>query len=125
MTRYTAHVQPVGRLWHIEVPAVERVTQARSAREIATMAADLIEAMTDGPVRADEIDVIYELPSDVQQHIERAQTARAEEERARRTANQEQKAAAQMLSSLGFSRRDTGAVLGISHQRVQQLIRVS
>lgn len=52
----------------------------------------------------------------------RALRARREAERATERANSELVAAAKKLTGLGLSRRDVGEVLGLSHQRIQQLV---
>lgn len=48
--------------------------------------------------------------------------ARREAERATERANREVAAAVRKLTALGLSRRDVGEVLGLSHQRIQQLV---
>ena len=46
MTTYDVTAQPSGKYWHVEVPAINRVTQAKTARDVEAMAKDLIEIMT-------------------------------------------------------------------------------
>ena len=120
--RYTARARPVGRVWHVEVPQIARATQAKKAGDVVVMAADLIECVTDESVSVDDIDVEFEVPEEVLIHLRRLERARASEKSARAETVREQVAAAAAMTSLGFTRRDAGAVLGISHQRVQQLI---
>jgi hypothetical protein len=52
----------------------------------------------------------------------RANRARREVDRAATRAQQEASRAAKELANLGLSRRNTAALLGLSHQRIQQLV---
>ena len=49
MITYEVTVERAEKYWRVSVPKVDRVTQARSLREVEVMARDLIEAMTDEP----------------------------------------------------------------------------
>jgi len=55
----------------------------------------------------------------------RAQRARLEADRAGARAQDEVAGAAKALTDLGLSRRDAAELLGLSHQRVQQLVDAS
>lgn len=117
---YTVTAEPVGRFWLLTVPAIERVTQARNAKEIPVMVRELIEIMT-GEADPD-IDVEFILPDSVTAHLSQVQEARRLEEVARRTAAEELRAAARALRAQHLSYQDVGAVLGVSHQRAHQLV---
>ena len=117
---YSVTAEPDGRFWLLTVPAIDRVTQARNAKEIPTMAKDLIEIMT-GEADA-EIDVQFVLPESVLGHLANLERARALEEQSRRTAAAELRAAAQALRAQHLSYQDVGLVLGVSHQRAHQLV---
>lgn len=118
--KYTVTAEPDGRFWLLTVPAVNRVTQARNTKEISTMAKELIEIMT-GEVNA-EVEVRFVLPESVQGHLANVERARALEERSRREAAAELRAAAQGLRAQRLSYQDVGTVLGVSHQRAHQLV---
>lgn len=116
--RVTAEID--GRFWLIRVPVLDRVTQARSVREIPMMAKDLIRIMTDEvePV----IEVEYLLPDEVREQIALAESLRVEEAEARAEAARAIRRAAKALHDLRLPLRDVGAVLGVSHQRAHQLV---
>lgn len=62
------------------------------------------------------------LPPRLAAVAKRANGARREAERAAARAQQEVAGAALELTELGLSRRDVAELLGLSHQRVQQLV---
>jgi len=117
---YTVTATPEGRWWHVEVPAIGRVTQARNTKEIPIMAADLVEIMT-GETNPD-LDIHYQVPESVRNHLAAATAARQAEATARTQAAQELRAAAKELRAAHLSLADVGAVLGVSHQRAAQLV---
>lgn len=117
---YMVTAEPDGRFWLLTVPAIDRVTQARNAKEIPAMAKDLIEIMT-GEADA-KIDVQFALPKSVRAHLANVERARALEGQSRRTAAAELRAAAQALRAQRLSYQDVGLVLGVSHQRAHQLV---
>ena len=121
MSDYTVIAKPVGRYWALEVPEVNRVTQARHAREITDMARDLIEIMTG---EADpSLHIRYEVSDKLGAHLDALAVARREEATARQRAARELRAAARVLyDDEHLSLADTGAVLGVSYQRASQLI---
>lgn len=62
------------------------------------------------------------LPARLASVAKRANRARREAERAAARAQQEVAGAARELTELGLSRRDAAELLGLSHQRVHQLV---
>lgn len=72
---------------------------------------------------AAEFSVEDRMPSEIAAAAKRADRARREADRAVARARDELVRAARELAALGLSRRDSAALLGISHQRVQQLVR--
>lgn len=122
MTTYDVHVTRDGKFWMIKVPAVERVTQARKVSEIREMAQDLIEIMTEKPAAEIELDVHIDLPTEVQERLDRAEALRAEAAQAQGKAAEELRGAAARLHDIGLSMREIGQVLGVSYQRAHQLV---
>ena len=121
MSTYTALVSRDGKFWHIEVPAIDRVTQARTINEVDDMARDLIAIMTGLAHDTFDVDVRVELPESVRAHLSEVERARDAEAKARSHAAAELRAAAAELKSAGLSVRELGAVLGVSYQRASQL----
>jgi predicted RNase H-like HicB family nuclease len=68
------------------------------------------------------LDLEDRLPARLASVAKRANRARREAERAAARAQQEVAGAARELTELGLSRRDAAELLGLSHQRVQQLV---
>jgi len=71
-------------------------------------------------------DVVIEetirLPADLRTAIERSRRTRKRAEREQNNAQTQTRAAAEALVEEGVSLRDAGELLGLSHQRVQQLV---
>lgn len=63
-----------------------------------------------------------ELPADLTAVADTVARARQDAERAGTKAQEETTRAVKRLTDLGLSRRDAAALLGLSHQRVQQLL---
>jgi predicted RNase H-like HicB family nuclease len=62
------------------------------------------------------------LPKTTSRTVEQARQAREQARHADRVAIEQNRKAAAALTSRGISMRDTAAILGISHQRVHQLL---
>ena len=121
MSTYTALVSRDGKFWHVEVPEIDRVTQARNINEVDDMARDLIAIMAGVEPDSFELDVRIQLPDSVRAHLSEVERARGAETEARSHAAAELRAAAAELKNAGLSVRELGAVLGISYQRASQL----
>ncbi|MEY2849041.1 MAG: hypothetical protein RI885_1708 [Actinomycetota bacterium] len=119
---YAVHARLDGRLWFLEIPALEGATQARTVGEIEGMAVDYIAAVTDAAVADVRVTVEFVLPPTVQLHLSRARELRSAEAQARTAAATESRMAARELRDAGLTLRDVGTVLGVSHQRAQQLV---
>lgn len=115
---YTATVERDGRSWMVTVDGVG-VTQARHLRELEEMTLDLIDILDHPP---GEVTYQFILPSEVTGHLERAAQLREESASAQAAAAAETREAVRVLSEQGLPMRDIGRVLGISHQRVGQLL---
>ncbi|MGH9008333.1 MAG: hypothetical protein ACRDYF_00625, partial [Acidimicrobiia bacterium] len=66
-----------------------------------------------------------QLPADLSAVADTVARARRDAERAGTKAQEETTRAVKRLTDLGLSRRDAAELLGLSHQRVQQLLEAS
>ncbi|MEO6500880.1 MAG: hypothetical protein ABIQ09_03105, partial [Jatrophihabitantaceae bacterium] len=119
---YHARVERGEQLWLVSVPEIGRTTQARSLREVETMARDLIAVMEQ--VLPDSFQLVTDVvfPASPRAHWERAADLRAAAAATQAEAAAEARAAASELAAMGLTVRDIGMVLGVSFQRAQQLL---
>jgi len=122
VTTYTVTAERTAKWWvlqAVDVPGaitqVARLDQADQIKEAIAFVAGV-------PEEEVEIDVQPVLPEDASEHLERARELRAFAERAAEEATIETRVAARRLSFGGFSMRDIGAIMGVSHQRVHQVL---
>ena len=119
---YQATAERDGSTWLIRVPAISRSTQARRLDQADDMARDLIALMTDEDPSSFDVEIRAELAPHlgrlVQIAVERTASARHEQ----LMASLASRAAAHALTQGGLTVRDAGRLLGISYQRVQQLL---
>lgn len=118
---YHADVTRDGKFWHIHVPQVNRSTQARHVAEIEPMARDLIAIMDDVAPDSFDLTMSIKLPKDAQEHIDAARELRQEADDLNRRATEESRIAARELAE-DMPLRDVAGLLGVSHQRVHQLV---
>ena len=119
---YQADVTRDGKFWLIQVPELGRSTQALRYKDIKPMAGELIEIMTGLASEDFDLRIRVQLPSTVRDHRARAEALRDEARRKSAEAAAESRAAVQELIALGLSQREAGDVLGLSFQRVNQLV---
>jgi hypothetical protein len=123
MTTYHVTAQWRGRRWDLrcdELPTVfsevARLDRAaEEVREAIAFVADVDEASFDVVVRP-------ALPEAYQTEAAAAEEARALAARANSDAAAHARAAARALADEGLTMREIGAVIGVSHQRVAQLL---
>jgi predicted RNase H-like HicB family nuclease len=121
--KYDAFAHREGAWWAVEVPAVPGVfTQARRIDGVEMMARDAIAGVLDVDPGSFDIEVIIRMRPDWQAATEELAAVRAEAEAAEARASAKLREVAASLIAAGLPTRDVGAVLGISHQRVSQLL---
>ncbi len=124
---YTARCQRSGDWWAISVPEVRGVhTQARRLEKAEAMVRDAIALFLDVP--SDSFDVRIEpvLPRDLQGKVGRARKVRGEAEILQHEAAiASAEVAADLVQTAHLTVRDAGRVLGLSHQRITQLLKAA
>lgn len=123
--RYDITVTRDGRWWMIEVPAIDGLTQARRVSEIEDMARSLIAVTLDvamSQVEIGETHVIVPSLGDITAYRDAVAAARAEAEAAEARASKVMREKAHALVDADVPLRDAAAMLGVSYQRVHQLV---
>lgn len=123
MSVYTVNVRRGDTFWLVEVLEVDRTTQARSLREVEPMARDLVVVMTDVDPASVQLEVVVDVPEVAAAHWQQSAELHAQAAELRAQASAEAGVAARELRSLGLTVRDIGAVLEVSYQRADQLLR--
>lgn len=121
--KYHVTVQRSGKYWAVHVKEIDRWTQARHLREVEPMARDLVAVMEDVEPDSFTLVVEREIPESVRRHLARAEALRAEAAAKQNEAARESRAAVKDLVSSGVSQREAGELLGMSFQRVNQLVK--
>jgi DNA-directed RNA polymerase specialized sigma24 family protein len=118
---YNATATREGRWWVVDVPDIG-VTQGRSSREAERMAADLVAIMLDIPVEQVSVNVDFRLSDELTNEVYIARQAQKDADKAQRQAADRSRAAIRRILAAGLSKQDAARVLGISAQRVSQLV---
>jgi len=107
--------------WLVHIKGLEAChTYGRSIRQAEARIREALAAWLD---RSPEtLTITSELPQDVALLAREVSRARSDAERAGHHAQRATLEAVQRLTEMGLSRRDAADLLGISHQRVQQLL---
>lgn len=122
MKSYDVTAERDGRFWFVRIPEIDGVTQGRTLAEVPEMAKDYIALVTGQPEESFGVYVKVILPKDAEAHLARARELRDQEAHARAEGAAEARAAAKALSDSGFTLREIGSTLEISHQRAHQLV---
>ena len=110
--------------WNVRVAGLDGChTYGRSLRQAQARIREALAVWLDRD--PEDVSIRDQLPKDLAELARRAQQARAEADRAGTEAQVQAAKAARALTDHGLSRRDAAELLGISHQRVQQLLEAS
>lgn len=123
-TATVVEVTRSGRWWAIRVPSMPSVfSQCRRLDQVDEFAREAIALAADvGPDEVGELDTRTEPPADVAALVNDARTAADAARAASAHATDARRTAAAELAARGYTTRDIGALLGLSHQRVSQLL---
>jgi predicted RNase H-like HicB family nuclease len=120
--RYRVQLERDDDAWLARVPSVPGChTYGRSLDQARRRIREALTLWVDDADSADlEFDV--RLPRELRMEVDRARSARERSAEAQRlAADAVRRAAIDLSRRLGLSRRDTAELLGMSHQRIQQL----
>ncbi len=121
---YTARARRSGAWWAIDVPELPGVfSQARRLDRVESMARDAIALFLGVDPATPEIRVETILPSDLRRDVDAVGRLRADADRLQAESSGALRNLTHELVGRGLSVRDAAAILGISHQRVSQLVR--
>lgn len=117
----TAKARRSGAWWAVEVAEFPGVfTQARRLDQVSSMVADAIAMFAQ--LDAGEVEVTVVPLTEVDDLIARAQEARAQADEAAALASALAREAARALAERNITTRDAGALMGVSPQRISQLV---
>ena len=124
MKRFTVRARRSGRWWALDAQGLRGVhSQVRRIDQAEEMARDAIAGVLDIAPDSFEVVVVPEVPNAVRAIVEEATAARSQAARAQDEAAHLTREAARRLVEEGLTVRDAGALLGVSHQRIAQLVR--
>lgn len=114
-----------GDWWAVSVPELRGVhTQARRPEKAEAVARDAIALFLDVPKDSFDVRIEPVLPRDLEKKVGRVPKVRGDAEVLRREAAAvSAEVAADLVHRAHFTVRDAGRVLGLSHQRVAQLLK--
>ena len=123
-TRYTVEAVRSGDWWAITVPDLRGVfSQARRLNQVEPTAREAIAMMLDiDESQVGPIDVQVQPPDEVVGLLDELHHSVSVAEEASAAAARARCEAAKLLRDAGFPMRDIGQLLGVSHQRVSQIL---
>jgi hypothetical protein len=124
MTTYDITVTREGKWWMVDVPAIDGLTQARRLSEIRDMAVSLIAITEDVPASQVAVNVVAMIVDGIDLVEQRGQID-AEREAARDAERKVAELTVDLVRKLNADHvplRDIGEAVGVSFQRVHQLL---
>jgi predicted RNase H-like HicB family nuclease len=121
---YSAKAVRSGDWWAITIAELKGVhSQARRLDQAEAMAREAIGLFLDVPMNSFDVTVIPVLPAAVQADVDKARAVRGEaEERQREATKANVRAARELVKGTKLTVREAGQILGVSHQRIAQLL---
>lgn len=122
--RYVVRVERSGRWWAISVRGVRGAFgQTRRLDQWERMAREAVAGLLDVDPESFDLVLDLHLPTGIRSVIRAAERARSNAEDAdERAAAETSRAATTLVGREGMSVRDAGELLGLSHQRIAQLV---
>ncbi len=125
MKVYDVTLSRDGRWWVVSIPEINGLTQAHSVKEARGMAREYIAVTEDIPQDSFDIRVTAATVGTVE-HLSRIlddiRLERTRGEQIERAANERSRRLAKQLAAEKVTLRDIGELMGVSYQRVHQLV---
>jgi hypothetical protein len=125
---FKVYAMPHEGWWSIEIPNIEEAlggeinTQARRIDRIEPMARDAISLLLEIPEHSFDIEIHFEMTDGMREVLNEMSQAKAAAEQAQSVLAQHTRSAVRYLKEHGFSTRDSGKLIGLSAQRISQLL---
>jgi len=125
MTSYSVTATREGSWWMIRIPEIDGLTQARRLDQAGEMAREYIAASQNVPLEDVQVSITVTSVAgiDVMAEKQAIDDARYQASVAEREATERAVTLAKRLSASKLTVREIGAVMGISHQRADQLLK--
>lgn len=124
MTRYTVTAERSGKWWSlqcVEVPGA--ISQVAKLDQAADTIREAIAFVAEVPEESIEVEIQPVIPRPARKALDAASEARAEAARLTTSAAADVRRAAALLHDEKLTNREIAVILGISHQRVNQLLK--
>lgn len=123
MTRYTATASRVDGWWIVQCDQHPgALSQVRRLDQTAEVHREAIAFVAHVSIADVQVDVRPELPTHLREELSEAEKLTRDAKQAEAEARRRRRQVAAQLASDGLPLRDIGTLLGISHQRVHQLL---
>jgi predicted RNase H-like HicB family nuclease len=123
MTTYTVKASRSGGWWALSVPEVPGVhTQARKMSGAADMAREAIALVMDVDPLSFDIQLEFELDERIRNLVDESRALTREAEATRDEAAARSRAAVRAMLDDGLTQREAAVVMGVSPQRLSQLV---
>lgn len=123
MMSYTATAERGRRAWVVQCDqAPGALSEVKQLAQAADAIREAIAFVQNVPVRTVDVTVRTVFPPEIEQQLEQTRQLRREAARASELASQSLRTAAHELQERGWTMRDIGTALEVSHQRAHQLV---
>lgn len=119
---YTVHARRWEHGWELEIDSVG-ATQSHSLKDAEMMARDYIRLALDVPADSFDLELVPDVGDGLTEEVLQAKAETRAAEKARDDAARHSREVARKLHDKGLTGREIGIVLGVSTQRVSQLLR--
>ena len=122
--RYSAKAVRSGDWWAITISELKGVhSQARRLDRAELMAREAISLFLDVPSDSFDVTIEATLPPDLQAEVARARSVRGQADELQKEAiTATTQAARRLVNGVHLTVREAGEILGVSHQRIAQLL---